>query len=144
MPSLISALFTFLWYSSSEKLFHFQDNGKKRDYILPTSTPNPTNPQGNQSSSPHDSVLINQCFQWEINWLLDKFPTGSNKNWQRSQYNETLLSVKAFPLPLRYLWAPILAFQLFFRLLTSKPPLRKHLPELGKAAGTFSWCYGRV
>lgn len=60
------------------------------------------------------------------------------------QYDENLISVKAFPPPLRYLWVPVLASQFFFCLLKSKPPLSKHLPELGKAVGTFSWCYGRV
>lgn len=114
---------------------------KNRSYCL---LPLPPSPQGNHPSSPHNSVLINWCLQQEINWLHDKFSAGSNKNWQRPQYDDTLFSLKAFPHPLRYLWTPILSFRLPFHLLRSKPPHRKHLPELGKVVGNFSWCYGRV
>lgn len=59
-------------------------------------------------------------------------------------YDDTLFSLRAFPHPLRYLWTPILSFWLPFHLLRSKPPHRKHLPELGKVVGNISWCYGRI
>lgn len=78
------------------------------------------------------------------NWLHDKFSAGSNKDWQRPECDDNLLSLRAFPLPRRYLWTPIIDFQLFFHLVTSKPPHRKHLPKLEKAVGSFSWCYGTV